>query len=39
VSRLKIAAAQVPDDVGEWEVVDDDGKEKVLVEKRPREWS
>ena len=35
VSRLKMA--QVPDDAGEWEVVDDYGKEKV-VEKRPREW-
>jgi hypothetical protein len=35
VSRLKIV--EVPDDVGEWEIVDDDGKEKV-VETRAREW-
>ena len=33
VSRLKIV--EVPDDVGEWEIVDDDGKEKVV---ETREW-
>ena len=34
-SKLKIVA--IPDDVVDWEIVDDDGKECV-VEKKPRVW-
>ena len=36
VSTLKIV--EIPDDVSNWDVVDDDGKEKV-VERAPREWA
>jgi hypothetical protein len=34
-SKLKIVT--LPDDVGEWEIIDDDGKEHV-VEKQRRRW-
>lgn len=34
-SKLKII--EIPDDVGEWEIVDDDGKECVMEKKR-RMW-
>ena len=36
ISSLKIV--EIPDDVSDWDVVDDDGKEKV-VERNPREWA
>ena len=34
-SKLKIVT--LPDDVGDWEIIDDDGKEHV-VEKQRRRW-